>query len=116
MPLSRSKGDEERGSALIEFVFLFCTALIFTILASARVELEIRSHSAAFAIANESLRNWQITQDRAAASEAARFTSETFGLKANTWQLSLEGTCETASQQTVTAIVNEVVEVAHGNC
>lgn len=116
MRLLPSRLDEDRGNALIEFVFLFCTALVLTIVASSRVELEIRSHSAAFAIANEALRTWQLTQDRLAASQAARLTSETFGITATNWQLNLEDQCGSSGRQTATAKVNGVVEVAIGFC
>ena len=116
MRLLPSRLGDERGNALIEFVFIFCTALVLTIAASSRVELEIRSHSAAFAIANEALRTWQLTQDRLAASKAAGLTSETFGQTAANWQLNLEDQCGSRSRQTATAKVNEVVEVAIGFC
>lgn len=110
------KPGEDSGNALVEFVFLFCTALVLAIIASSRVELEIRSRSAAFAIANEVLRTWQLTSDHQAVGDAARYTAETFGVSASNLKFSLEDQCEAGGWQSATAKVNEVIEVAHGFC
>lgn len=86
------------------------------IVATSQVELEIKRHAAAFAIANEALRTWQLTQDQSSAIEAARLTAETFAVQANNWQVKFEDLCGSASQQAVSAKVSEVSEVAVGFC
>ena len=85
-------------------------------MATSQVELQIKRHAAAFAIANETLRTWQLTQDRSAAIEAARRTAETFEVQANNWQVNFEDLCGAVSQQSVSAKVSEVSEVAVGYC
>lgn len=112
----RAKLNDDCGNALIEFVFLFCTALVFMIVATAQVELEIKRHAAAFAIANEALRTWQLTQDQSSAIVAAGLTAETFDVRANSWQVKFEDLCGSASRQVVSANVSEVSEVAVGYC
>ena len=116
MPPLHSKLKSDSGNALIEFVLFFTLGLALVLDASARFESNLRSRSAALAIANEALRTLQITADLRLAAQAAASAAEVFELPGNAWSVSIPSTCGAFENVRVSARVKEVTEHAQGSC
>jgi hypothetical protein len=116
VPRLRSKSTSDRGNALLEFVLFFTLALALVFASSAGFESNLRSRSAALAIANETLRTFQITADSRLAAQAAASAAEVFELPRGVWSVSIPNSCGAFETVLVSTRVREVTEYAQGAC
>lgn len=116
MPRLRSKSTSDSGNALLEFVLFFTLGLALVLAASAGFESNLRSRSAAMAIANEALRTLQLTADLRLGAQAAASAAEVFELPEGAWSISIPRSCGAFEDVTVSARVREVTEYAQGAC
>jgi hypothetical protein len=116
VPRLPSKSTSDSGSALLEFVLFFTLGLALVLAASAGFESNLRSRSAAMAIANEALRTLQLTADSRLAAQAAASAAEVFELPQGAWSISIPNSCGAFENVRVLARVREVTEHAQGSC
>ena len=116
MSQQRSRPQNDDGNALIEFVLFFAAGLLLIILLSANFEREVRARSAALAIANETLRAWQINQDLKVARNLANTAAAVFQLEPSQWTLLLDDRCADDEGYLVVATVSGVTERVQGVC
>lgn len=116
MSQQHSRLQSDDGNALLEFVLFFATGLLLIIVLSANIEREVRARSAALSIANESLRAWQISQDRQVANGSANSAATVFQLEPNQWSILLDDRCPVGEGYLVVAKVSGVTERVHGVC
>ena len=116
MPRLPSKLTSDSGNALLEFVLFFTLGLALVLAASAGFESNLRSRSAAMAIANEALRSLQLTAELRLAAQAAAYAAEVFELPEGAWSVSIPSSCRAFENVRVSARVREVTEHAQGSC
>lgn len=116
MPRLPLKLRRDNGNALLEFVLFFTLGLALLIAASAGFESNLRSRSAAMAIANEALRTLQLTSDHRLAVQAATSAAEVFELPRGAWSVSIPSSCGAFENVRISARVREVTEHAQGDC
>jgi hypothetical protein len=111
-----SKSTSDSGNALLEFVLFFTLSLTLLLYSSAGFESNLRSRSAALAIANEALRTLQLTAEFRLAAQAAASAAEVFELPEDAWSVSIPSSCGAFETVRVSARVREVTEHAQGAC
>lgn len=116
MPALRSRYRSESGNAIVEFILVFCVATASLLVLALQVELQVRDHLAAFSLANETLRSYQLTGSRDSALLAAESAARVFGLPVTSQKVELQDFCSTRSFIVVQASVREAVEVTSANC
>ena len=116
MPRLPSKLTSDSGNALLEFVLFFTLSLALVLTSSGGFESNLRSRSAAMAIANETLRTLQLTADPRLAAQAAASAAEVFELPKSAWSVSIPSSCGAFETVRVSTRVREVTEHAQGAC
>jgi len=116
VPRLPSKLTSDSGNALLEFALFFTLGLVLVLTASADFEIDLRSRSAALAIANEGLRTMQLTADPQLVGKAAASAAEVFELPRSAWSVSFSSACDAGESFKISATVREVTEYAQGAC
>ena len=106
----------DRGNAVIEFVFIFTAGAAALLIFALQAELQLRDHLAALSVANETLRTYQLTESESRAITAASSVVEFFNLPNSVVRVDLQNVCAASKTILVRAQVREAIEVASANC